>query len=380
MKKFLVILMIVAGFFLNPVKIKAQVEAAQFPVFEAEIIEVIEQGEKEVAGQVAPYQLLKLNLIQTNDQITSYQLEHGGFPTAFLQEYQAGDQVFVNFYQPLSELSQAEIIDNTQANITGYATYHSLGLIAFLFVVVVIIATGAKGIKSLLSLVLSFVVIFKIVLPLLLANVDPVLVISVMAVFIIPLTFYLSHGFNRKTHVAVLTTTLCLIFASLLAITLTNVTHLTGFASEEAGFIAIEQQGQINIRGLLLAGIILGLLGTLDDVSVTQAGLVFSLKKNNNKLGFKKLYQQAMLVGQDHITSMVNTLVFVYAGASLPLLLLFINNPHPLSYVLSQEIVVEEIVRAVVTSVGLILAAPLTTLVASLVADWKQVKQQLQVK
>ncbi len=179
---------------------------------------------------------------------------------------------------------------------------------------------------------------------------------------------------------AVLTTTLCLIFASLLAITLTNVTHLTGFASEEAGFIAIEQQGQINIRGLLLAGIILGLLGTLDDVSVTQAGLVFSLKKNNNKLGFKKLYQQAMLVGQDHITSMVNTLVFVYAGASLPLLLLFINNPHPLSYVLSQEIVVEEIVRAVVTSVGLILAAPLTTLAAALVADWKQVKQQLQVK
>jgi len=380
MKKFLVILMIVAGLFLNPVKIKAQVEVTQFPVFEAEIIEVIEQGEKEVAGQVAPFQLLKLNLIQTNDQITSYQLEHGGFPTTFLQEYQVGDQVFVNFYQPLSELSQAEIINSTQANITGYATYHSLGLIAFLFVAVVIIATGTKGIKSLLSLVLSFVVIFKIVLPLLLTNVDPVLVISVMAVFIIPITFYLSHGFNRKTHVAVLTTTLCLIFASLLATTLINVTHLTGFASEEAGFIAIEQQGQINIRGLLLAGIILGLLGTLDDVSVTQAGLVFSLKKNNNKLGFKKLYQQAMLVGQDHITSMVNTLVFVYAGVSLPLLLLFINNPHPWSYVLSQEVVVEEIVRAVVTSVGLILAAPLTTLAAALVADWKQVKQQLQVK
>jgi uncharacterized membrane protein len=244
----------------------------------------------------------------------------------------------------------------------------------------VIVVNRFKGIRSLLSLFFSFIVIFFVALPILLQGYDPSLVIMLLALFIIPPTFYLTHGIKQKTHVAVAATVVSLIISSLLAITLINTMNLSGLATEEASFLSFERQDVINIRGLLLAGIILGLLGTLDDITVTQAGMTFTLKRNKPSLKFGKLFSEAMEIGQDHINSMVNTLVLVYTGASLPLLLLFINNPHPLSYVLSQEVVVEEVVRILVSSVGLIIAAPLTTFLASAVANWDQIKSKVEIK
>jgi len=107
----------------------------------------------------------------------------------------------------------------------------------------------------------------------------------------------------------------------------------------------------------------------LDDVTVSQAAIVFQLKEANDRLKFNQLYQRAMRVGQDHIASMINTLILVYAGASLPLLLLFLDNPHPFSEVVNYEIIADEVVRTLVGSIGLILAVPLTTLIASLAAS-----------
>ena len=145
--------------------------------------------------------------------------------------------------------------------------------------------------------------------------------------------------------------------------------QLTGFASEEAGFLQTIKQGSVNIKGLLLAGIIIGVLGVLDDITISQSAIVFQLKETNEKLGFFELYKRAMNVGQDHISSMVNTLVLVYTGAALPLLLLFIDNPHPFSEIVNYEIIADEVVRTLVGSIGLILAVPITTVIASLVAE-----------
>ena len=130
-------------------------------------------------------------------------------------------------------------------------------------------------------------------------------------------------------------------------------------------FLQVAKQGTLNIQGLLLAGIIIGLLGILDDVTVSQSSVVFELKKTNPSLKIAELYSKAMNVGKDHIASVVNTLVLVYAGAALPLLLLFINNPMPYEQVVNFEIISEEIVRTLVASIGLILSIPLTTLLAS---------------
>ena len=349
-------------------------------IIRAQVLELVDEGERDVANVSAPYQLLKMRLIGNNFDNSEILLEHGGLPVAQLEEYKPGDQVYINFYQPISSYDLEEVVTNRQASISTRARDQQLFFLFILFMTLVIVVNRFKGIRSLLSLFFSFIVIFFVALPILLQGYDPSLVIMLLALFIIPPTFYLTHGIKQKTHVAVAATVVSLIISSLLAITLINTMNLSGLATEEASFLSFERQDVINIRGLLLAGIILGLLGTLDDITVTQAGMTFTLKRNKPSLKFGKLFSEAMEIGQDHINSMVNTLVLVYTGASLPLLLLFINNPHPLSYVLSQEVVVEEVVRILVSSVGLIIAAPLTTFLASAVANWDQIKSKVEIK
>lgn len=385
LKRFLSLSIMVCGFFsLGLTKVSAQElsepSANTQKIYKAEVLEIIEDSEKEVADQLVPYQLLRLNLKSYQENTVEVILEHGGQPMAQFEKLKLSDQVFVSFHVPSSSLDFAETITNQEASIAGYARDQQLTVLFIIFVGLVVIVNGWKGLRSLISLGLSFLVIFKVALPVLLKGVDPSLVVALLSLFIIPLTFYLTHGFVKKTHIAVVATVIALIVSSLLAVTLINTTNLSGLATEEAAFLSFEKQETLNLQGLLLAGIILGLLGTLDDVTVTQAGLVFSLKKNKKNIQPKELYQEAMEIGQDHISSMVNTLVLVYTGASLPLLLLFINNPHPFNFVISQDIVVEEIVRTLVSSVGLIFAAPLTTALATVVASWDQFKNKIAVK
>jgi uncharacterized membrane protein len=141
---------------------------------------------------------------------------------------------------------------------------------------------------------------------------------------------------------------------------------LTGFSSEEASFLEVARPGSVNLRGLLLAGIIIGVLGILDDITVSQAAIVAQLKKTAPELSARSTYAAAMDVGRDHIASVVNTLVLVYTGAAMPLLLLFLQNTGAVADVINYEMVAEEIVRTLVASIGLILAVPITTSLACL--------------
>lgn len=181
----------------------------------------------------------------------------------------------------------------------------------------------------------SFLIIFKFILPKILAGANPILIAILGSLLIIPVTFYLSHGLNRKTTLAIIGTITALILTGLLAGVFVNATKLTGFASEEAGFLQVAKQGQVNIKGLLLAGIIIGLLGILDDITISQSAIISQLKQSSPKLKSGELYKKAMEIGKDHIASMVNTLILVYTGAALPLLLLFINSPRPFSEVIN---------------------------------------------
>lgn len=225
---------------------------------------------------------------------------------------------------------------------------------------------------SLIGMGISFFIIFLFVLPKLLAGADPIQVAIVASLFITPLTFYFSHGLNKKTTIAVIGTIIALIITGILANTFIEAAKLTGFASEEASFLQVAKQGAINMKGILLAGIIIGMLGVLDDITISQSAIVFQLKEANQKLKFDDLYKRAMNIGQDHISSMVNTLILVYTGAALPLLLLFINNPHPFSEIINYELIADEIIRTLVGSIGLILSVPITTFIASLAAANKK--------
>jgi uncharacterized membrane protein len=239
--------------------------------------------------------------------------------------------------------------------------------LAALFVLAVIAFGRWQGVRSLIGLACSFTVIVGFVVPAILRGRSPVPVALVGAMAIMLASLYLAHGVGRKTTAAVVGTALALALTGALTAGFVELAALTGLASEEA-LNASFQVGGISLQGLLLAGIILGGLGVLDDVTVSQASLVFELRRADPAAGFAELVRGALAVGRDHVAASVNTLFLAYAGASLPLLVLFVSGGDALGTVATSEAVAVEVVRTLCGSIGLIAAVPLTTVLAASLA------------
>ena len=323
---------------------------------EATITQILEEKEIEVMEKTQLYQKLECLVTKGSLKNEKIIIENGNIPIANLQKYKVGDKIMVNFSKTFA--------GKDFFYITDYIRRGSLFWLFALFVILTLVIVKWQGITSLFSMGVSFLIIFCFILPHILKGADPIQTAIFGSLLIIPVTFYLSHGFNKKTTVAIIGTIIALIITGILAGIFVEAAKLTGFASEEAGFLQVVKQGTVNIKGLLLAGIIIGVLGVLDDITISQAAIVHQLKKTNPKLKHGELYKKAMAIGKDHISSMINTLVLVYTGAALPLLLLFIDNPHPFLEVINYEIVADEIVRTLVGSIGLVLAVPITTLIS----------------
>jgi uncharacterized membrane protein len=212
---------------------------------------------------------------------------------------------------------------------------------------------------------ISFLVILRFIIPHILNGESPVLVSVVGALAILVATLYLSHGLNAKTTAALAGTAIALLITGVLGELFISATRLTGI-SEEVTYLT-NQTGPLSFRGLLLAGLIIGTLGVLDDVAASQSSAVFELNAANPSLGVEELFRRGMRVGRDHIASTVNTLFLAYAGSALPLLLLLSTRPEPLGTLLNRETITVEIVNALTGSIGLISAVPLTTLIAAAV-------------
>lgn len=348
MKKFWFIFLLFMVLFL-PLSVFAQEEE----ILEGKITGVLAEEERE--DQL--YQRLEVLVTKGSLKDKTVIVEVGILPMVNQPRYQEGNEIILSYGQDFE--------GNDVFFITDFIRRKPLFWLFLIFALLAVAIGKWRGLSSLLGMGLSFLIIFKFILPSISAGNDPIFIAIIGSLFIIPITFYLSHGFNKKTTVAVIATFISLVITGILAQTFVEAAKLTGYASEEAGFLQVAKEGTMNIRGLLLAGIIIGVLGVLDDITVAQAAVVQQLQKVNPRISSGKLFIQAMSVGQDHIASMVNTLVLVYAGAALPLLLLFIDNPHPFSEVINYEIVAGEIVRTLVGSIGLILAVPITTFLAS---------------
>ncbi len=319
-----------------------------------EKVQAVEGTISKIVKQLPNYQQLEIEVGGKKVIV-----ENGNNEQTGLKKYRVNDRVI---------LKQTQTPTGSRYFISEYVRRDSLLILLILFVVTVIAVARKRGLASLLGLVVSFLVIFGYILPNLAHGRDPISVAITGALVIIPFTFLLSHGFNRKTIVAIVSTLLALLLTGALAVLFVNLTRLTGFSSDEAAFLHLAEKGTLQMRGLLLAGIIIGLLGVLDDVTVSQSAVVFQLKKTRPDLEFRELIKKATEIGHDHISSMVNTLILVYSGASLPLLLLFINNPQPIAQVVNYELIAEEIVRTLVASIGLIISVPITTLLAGYTA------------
>ncbi len=235
-----------------------------------------------------------------------------------------------------------------------------------IFVVTSVLIGRRAGFRALVALALSLVLLVKFMLPAIVDGRSPLLVALVGASAVMFLALYLSHGVNVRTTSAVLGTVVSLAITGLLATLAVNAAHFTGFSGEESGYLAATSQ-HLDLRGLLLAGVIIGALGVLDDVTITQASAVWELHQANPNLGFSGRFNAAIRIGRDHIASVVNTLVLAYAGAALPLLLLFTQAGTPLGEIFNGEPVATEVVRMLAGSIGLMCAVPITTALTALV-------------
>jgi uncharacterized membrane protein len=338
----------------------------------AKITKIIDSGIRYTDGLTLPFQTLELTITSGDKVGQKIQLSQSATPQMQLPKYDLGEKVFLDqsTIQPTPDQSITTWV------IADYNRQEPLLALSFLFVSLVILVGKWRGFWSLVALCLSFLIITFVTVPLMANGWNAIAVSVLTSAIILPINFYLSHGWQLKTHLAIISTILALLLTSFLAQFFIQAAHLTGMASEEAGFLMIEKPGIINFQSLILAAVIVGALGILDDVTVSQTSVVFELKTANPNFGWRELYLRGMKIGQDHISSMVNTLILVYAGAALPLLLLFSHNLKPLGELVNLEIISEEIIKTLAGSIGLIFAAPLATFLATLVLSHPKFSQK----
>ncbi len=325
----------------------------QTEVFYGSITNVDRSDPDENSGIIQSVFTLEVDIEDQTIEVESVISTQPDFLTA---GYQVGDRVVVNRILSTNGYS-FQIVDFVRTT--------PIFVLVILFVLVTAIVARRKGIMSIGGLILSFVVIFQFILPNILRGSDPLLVTLLGASLMVPINFFLSHGFNRKTLYAGVSTIITLAITGFIAIIFVDWAKLTGYTSDETGFLQALTGGGIDIQALLLAGIIIGVLGILDDITVSQASITQQLKAVNPKIKFNELFFRAMEVGKDHIASLVNTLILVYTSTAMPLLLLFVNANDTFYNTINREVVAQEIVQTLIASIGLILAVPISTAIAA---------------
>jgi len=324
------------------------------------ITSLVKEGERNIGGENWGFKIYEIRIIKGKEKGRAVFIELDDFYAANKnRSFKIGDSVIVVKSYQLDTSAKYYIADSYRLK--------PLIFIALLFLLAAIIFGRLRGFTSVLGLATTVGVIVAYLVPQIASGANPYYVSLAAAAIIATLSLFLAHGFSVRTTIAYVGTLLALGLSALLAASWVTWARLFGMGSEEALFLQGSELGDINLRGLLLGGIILGVLGILDDITTAQAAVVEELKRANPKLTFAELYRRGLSVGREHIASLINTLFLVYAGASLPLFLLFaVNKIQPLWFIVNSESIAEEIVRTLVGSVCLILAVPITTALAAL--------------
>jgi uncharacterized membrane protein len=240
-------------------------------------------------------------------------------------------------------------------------------VLAIAFAVVVGLVARLRGLASLVGLAFAFFILFRFVLPGLLSEESPTLVSLVGSSAIMFVVLYLAHGFSARTTTALIGTLFGLTLVAVMGSIAVSVARLTGLTNEETTQLHTFDP-TLNFSGLVLAGVVVAGLGVLNDVTITQASAIWQLSEVSPDVTWRELYTRGMAVGRDHIASTVYTIVFAYAGAALPLLLLFELYSQPPLVTLFSSAVAEEVIRTLVAAIALVLAVPVTTAVGAFFA------------
>jgi uncharacterized membrane protein len=341
---------------LEPPGETGHIPAGEF-FYKAQVIEIVSDETEITGADKYRIQMVKIKILEGEDKDKEIQIRHEGVVGSTGAFVEDGEKIVV--YKTFIEEEPVYYIADKYR-------LPSIGLVLGIFLATAIVFARWKGLTSILGLAVTILVITKFVVPQIIAGKTPVLVSLLAALMIGLVSIYLSHGFNRRTSIALVGTFITLGFSALLATIFVSSSKLFGIGSEEAFYLQFGQLESLNLQGLLLGGIILGALGVLDDVTTTQSATIEEIKRANPALSFKELYARGLSVGREHIASLVNTLFLAYAGASLPLFLFFtVSNSQPLWATINSEFISEEIIRTLVGSISLILAVPITTLLAA---------------
>jgi uncharacterized membrane protein len=328
----------------------------------ARVVEVLEEGTIEFDnGSTQPYQRLTVRIEGGSMAGEEIVVEQGAANIVSQERlFDRGDRIF---------LERAVGPDgDDRFYISDVIRLGPLLAIVLLFYALVVAVGRWKGLRSLGGSLFSLAVIFAFILPQIVAGRDPVSVSIVGSILMLSVSTYLTYGVNLKAHAAVAGMFLSLTLTGALAWLFVGWTRLSGMGMEESAFLVTAFGSGINLRGLVLGGIIIGSLGVLDDICVGQSSAVFELIDANPQMTWLDLFRSSLNIGTDHIAAMVNTLLLAYVGGAMPLMLAFTLYQESLLRRLNREPIAEEIVRTLAGSAGLVLAVPITGLIASLLA------------
>lgn len=341
-----------------------QIPKSEF--YKAKVIRIIKESEMLIAGRENLYQEIEIQILDGKEKGKNIIIENGG-------------EIIITNDQKVSKDETIIITKDTgiqgKTNYRIYEKYRTdmLLIIVILFFVFIIVIAGLKGLGSFMGLLISLSIILFYIIPQILKGNDPISISIYGSIVILLITTYLAHGVSKQTTIALFSTFIALILTSLISAFSIDVAKLTGL-NEETSILQFGMTNVINLKGLLLAGIIIGTLGALNDITTTQAAAVFELSKTDSKLSIKQLFNKGFLIGKEHIASLINTLVLAYAGSSLVIFIFFSLNPMHIPYwvIINNELLSGEVVRTIAGSIGLMLVVPISTIFAAIAAKkWK---------
>jgi len=357
---------------------RAQIPGDGFDTFgtdtvRAEVTDILEEGEIELGGNLQTYQIVRATILEGKYEGIPMEIDYGKRQIRS-DEYlmKPGNKIMVSISKTPDNVVNAYFVD--------YVRITPILWLTIIFAIAIVAISAWKGIRAILSMAFSLYIIIGYIIPHILTGEDPLKISIIGSVILLGVSLYITYGWTLKTHASVVSMVLVLLLTGALSGLFVVFAKLNGTGDENVMFLMQVMDTPINLRGLLLGGMIIGALGVLDDLVTTQSSAVFELHHANPALGFRRLYKSAMRIGQDHVAATVNTLVLAYAGASLPMLLMFSLGRGDYGYLVNFSFIAEEVVRTLVGSLGLIAAVPITTTIAIFLAQkadslgaWEQV-------
>jgi uncharacterized membrane protein len=349
---------------LNPLSAYAQ-EGNQKPqenIFKAEVIEILTEKTVEFKkGDIQTQQNLKLQGLEGDYKGKEIVFTGvGNLEVLSAQTYEIGDKVLMSHSRGFQGEDFYYIVEPFRTA--------SIWYLVALFVLTLLIVGRWKGFRSLIVLAFTFFIIISFIIPKILAGANPLMITVLGSLLILLVIIYVTEGFKTKSHLAVTSIFFSLVITIFISWLFVNLAKLTGAASEDILFLFNIEGATINLKGLLLAGIIIGALGVLDDAVIAQISTAEEIASSNISYRFKQIFTKTYRVGVSHIASMTNTLFLAYAGVSLPLLILFISGESPfqsVEHIINTELIATEIIRTLSGTIGLIFSVPVATFLAS---------------